>query len=96
MAVIRKGGYTDNDSSEKLKEKRRHIIEQERIFQLKESLMAYYDRLMENYELRLIRKDTEESGSEIKSDDDLEGYIPTREEIEKFTQEYANSKPKGF
>ena len=40
MAVIKQGGYAENDSSQKLKEKRRQIIEEERIFQLKESLLA--------------------------------------------------------
>ena len=43
MAIIRQGGYTENDSSDNLREKRKQIIEEERIFQLNESLMAYLD-----------------------------------------------------
>ena len=31
MAIIRQGGYTENDSSDKLREKRKQIIEEERI-----------------------------------------------------------------
>jgi hypothetical protein len=43
MAIIRQGGYTDNDSSDKLKVKRKQIIEEERIFQLREALLTYVD-----------------------------------------------------
>jgi Mg2+ and Co2+ transporter CorA len=85
MAIIRQGGYTDNDSSDKLREKRKKIIEEERIFQLKESLMAFYEKLLEKYDV--IDKEQNEEG-DVKH--------PTREEIETFTQEYADSKPKGF
>ena len=85
MAIIRQGGYTDNDSSDKLREKRKRIIEEERIFQLKESLMAYYEKLLEKYDI-------------IEKEQDKEGDVkfPTREDIDNFTQEYADTKPKGF
>ena len=85
MTIIRQGGYTDNDSSDKLREKRKQIIEEERIFQLNETLMAYLDKLLEEYEL--INKSKEESNEKIH---------PERDELEKYTQDYANTKPKGF
>ena len=85
MAIIRQGGYTDNDSSDKLKEKRKQIIEEERIFQLHEALLAYLDKLLEEYQI--IKKYEEESDEVIHSD---------RDELERYTQDYANTKPKGF
>ena len=85
MAIIRQGGYTDNDSSDKLKEKRKQIIEEERIFQLHEALLAYLDKLLEEYQI--IKKSEEESDKAIH---------PDRNELEQYTQNYANSKPKGF
>ena len=85
MAIIRQGGYTDNDSSDKLKEKRQRIIEEERIFQLNEALLAYLDKLLEEYEL--INKSEEESDEVIH---------PGKDELEQYTQDYANTKPKGF
>ena len=85
MAIIRQGGYTENDSSDKLREKRKQIIEEERIFQLNEALLAYLDKLLEEYEL--IKRSEEESDEMIH---------PEREELEEYTQNYANTKPKGF
>ena len=85
MAIIRQGGYTDNDSSDKLKEKRKKIIEEERIFQLNEALLAYLDKLLEEYEI--IKKSEEESEEVIN---------PKRDELEQYTQDYANTKPKGY
>ena len=85
MAIIRQGGYTENDSSDKLKEKRRLIIEEERIFQLNEALLAYLDKLLEEYE---IVKKSEEDSDEV--------VYPDRDELAHYTQDYANSKPKGF
>ena len=85
MAIIHQGGYTDNDSSDKLRKKRKQIIEEERIFQLNEALMEYLDKLLEEY--ALIKKSEEESNERIH---------PDRDELEKYTQDYANTKPKGF
>jgi hypothetical protein len=85
MAIIRQGGYTDNDSSDKLKEKRRQIIEEERIFQLKEALFSYLDKLLEEYE---IIKQSDADSDEV--------VHPERDELEQYTQDYANTKPKGF
>ena len=85
MAIIRQGGYTDNDSSDKLKEKRRKIIEEERIFQLKEALLSYLDKLLEEY---AIIKQSDADSDEV--------VHPERDELEQYTQDYANTKPKGF
>ena len=85
MAIIRQGGYTDNDSSDKLKEKRRQTIEEERIFQLKEALLSYLDKLLEEYEI--IKKSDEDSDEVVR---------PERDELDQYTQDYANTKPKGF
>ena len=85
MAIIRQGGYTENDSSDKLREKRKQIIEEERIFQLNEALLAYLDKLLDTYEL--VKKSKEESD---------EAVHPERDELEQFTVDYANTKPKGF
>ena len=85
MAIIRQGGYTGNDSSDKLRDKRKQLIEEERIFQLNEALLAYLDKLLDEYEL--INKPEEESDEVI---------YPNRDELEQYTQDYANSKPKGF
>ena len=72
---------------EKLKTKRQQIIEEERIRVLRESLMLLYEKLMEKYEL--IHPPNEEV--------ETEGMQPvSREEVELFVTEYANSKPLGF
>ena len=72
---------------EKLKTRRQQIIEEERIRLLGESLMLFYDKLMNKYELIYPR--IEESKTEnIQTVD--------REEIEAFAVEYANTKPLGF
>mgnify|MGYP000868989858 FL=1 len=72
---------------EKLKTKRQQIIEEERIRVLRESLMLLYDTLMEKYELIHPLKDEAEN----------EMIQPvSREEVEAFVTEYANTKPLGF
>jgi len=72
---------------EKLKTKRQKIIEEERIRVLRESLMLFYDQLMEKYELIYLRN--EEAVTE--------GIQPvSREEVETFAGEYADTKPLGF
>ena len=72
---------------QKLKTKRQKIIEEERIRVLRESLMLLYDKLMEKYELIHPRNEETET----------EGIQPvSREEVEAFVTEYANTKPLGF
>ena len=85
MGISRQGGYTDNDSSSRLREKRKKIIEEERIFQLNEALLAYLGLLLDKYEF--VKKSEEESDETVR---------PERDELEKLTLDYANTKPKGF
>ena len=83
--VKRTGAVSQIDA--KLKTKRQQIIEEERIRVLKESLMLLYDKLMEKYEL--IHPPNEET--------ETEGMQPvSRDEVEIFVTEYANTKPLGF
>ena len=72
---------------QKLKTKRQKIIEEERIRVLKESLMLFYDKLMEKYEL--IHSRDEEAENE-----DVNPVM--REEVEAVAEEYADTKPLGF
>ena len=72
---------------QKLKTKRQQIIEEERIRVLRESLMLLYEKLMEKYEL--IHPPNEEVESEAMQP-------VSREEVEAFVTEYANTKPLGF
>ena len=72
---------------QKLKTKRQKIIEEERIRVLKESIMLLYDKLMEKYEL--IHPLDEESETE-------NIQTVSRDEVETFAGEYADTKPLGF
>ena len=91
MAIIRQGGYTDNDSSDKLRDKRKKVIEEERIFQLNESLLAYLSSLLEKFDI--VHKSDEKNKSDMESS---EITYPNKEELEKFTRAYSETKPKGF
>ena len=71
----------------KLQTKRQQIIEEERIRVLRESLLLFYDKLMEKYELIHPRDE----------DSDIENIQSVnREEVEAFAGEYADTKPIGF
>ena len=72
---------------QKLKTKRQQIIEEERIRVLGDSLMLFYDKLMEKYEL-LHPFNEEEEGDDRQS--------VSREDVETFAREYAATKPIGF
>ena len=72
---------------EKLKTRRQKIIEEERIRVLRESLMLFYDKLLEKYEL--IHPIIEEPETE-----NIQAV--NREEVEAYAAEYANTKPLGF
>ena len=70
-----------------LKNKRKQIIEEERIRVLGEALMLFYDKLLEKY-LVLHPQDEEAETDEP---------IPvSREEVEEFAKEYAATKPLGY
>ena len=70
-----------------LKNKRKQIIEEERIRVLGDALMLFYDKLMDKY-LLIHPQDEEDEGEEIQP--------VTREEVEEFAREYAQTKPLGF
>ena len=72
---------------EKLKTRRQKIIEEERIRVLRESLMLFYDKLLEKYEL--IHPQHEDSEAE-------NIQTVSREEVESFAGEYAETKPLGY
>ena len=86
MPFAKRSG-TPSQIDQKLKTRRQQIIAEERIRALKESLMLFYDKLMEKYEL--IHPSEEDSETEI--------IQPvSREEVEAFAGEYADTKPLGF
>ena len=72
---------------QKLKTKRQQIIEEERIRVLGDSLMLFYDKLMDKYEL-LHPCNEEGEGDDRQS--------VSREDVETFAREYAATKPIGF
>ena len=72
---------------QKLKTRRQKIIEEERIRVLKESLLLFYEKLMEKYELIHLRADSNEN-------EDIQ--VVDKKEIESFSKEYSESKPLGF
>ena len=86
MPFVKRSGAS-SEIDQKLKTKRQQIIEEERIRVLGDSLMLFYDKLMEIYEL-LHPRIEEEEGDERQS--------VTREDVETFAREYAATKPIGF
>ena len=82
-----KRSNSSSQIDEKLKTKRQQIIEEERIRLLGESLMLFYDELMNKYELIYPRINEPKTENIQKVD---------RKEIEAFAVEYANKKPLGF
>ena len=82
-----KRSNASSEIDQKLKTKRQQIIEEERIRVLGDSLMLFYDKLMEIYEL-LYPRSEEEEGDERQS--------VTREDVETFARKYAATKPIGF
>ena len=86
MPFVKRSGVS-SEIDQKLKSKRQQIIEEERIRVLGDSLMLFYDKLMEKYEL-LHPRIEEGEGDERQS--------VTREDVETFAREYAATKPIGF
>jgi len=86
MPFIKKSGAS-SEIDQELKSKRQQIIEEERIRVLKESLMLFYNKLMEKYEL-IHPHDAEVENEDIN--------LVSREEVEAFAGEYADTKPTGF
>ena len=85
MPFVRSSG-AKSEIDQKLKTKRQQIIEEERIRVLGDSLMLFYDKLIEKYVLIHPQ------------DDEVEGDVQSvvREEVEQLARDYAATKPIGF
>ena len=85
MPFVRSSG-AKSEIDQKLKTKRQQIIEDERIRVLGDSLMLFYDKLMENYVLTY--PPNEDAEDEIQ--------LVGRDEVEQLARDYADTKPLGF
>ena len=85
MPFVRSSG-AKSEIDQKLKTKRQQIIEDERIRVLGDSLMLFYDKLMENYVLTY--PPNEDAEDEIQ--------LVGRDEVEQLARNYADTKPLGF
>ena len=85
MPFVRSSG-AKSEIDQKLKTKRQKIIEEERIRVLGDSLMLFYDKLIEKYVL-IHPQDDEVEG-------DLQSVV--REEVEQLARDHAATKPIGF
>ena len=85
MPFVRSSG-AKSEIDQKLKTKRQQIIEDERIRVLGDSLMLFYDKLMENYVLAYPPHE----------DDEDESKLVDRDEVEQLARDYADTKPLGF
>ena len=101
MPFVKRSGAS-SEIDQKLKTKRQKIIEEERIRVLGDSLMLFYDELMDKYEL-LHPYNKEEEGDDRQSvsreNEEEEGddrQSVSREDVETFAREYAATKPIGF
>ena len=81
-----KSSGAKSEIDQKLKSKRQQIIEEERIRILGDSLMLFYDKLMENYVLAYPYNE----------DDEDEILLVDRDEVEQLARDYADTKPLGF
>ena len=88
MPFAKRSG-SGSEIDQKLKTKRQQIIEDERIRVLGNSLMLFYDKLMENYVLAYPpNEDVEDVEDEMQ--------LVDRDEVEKLARDYAATKPIGF
>ena len=85
MPFVRSSG-AKSEIDQKLKTKRQQIIEEERIRVLGDSLILFYDKLMENYVLAYHPNENAE--------DDIQ--LVGRDEVEQLARDYAATKPLGF
>ena len=82
-----KRSSSSSEVDQELKSKRQQIIEEERIRVFRESIMLFYDKLVEKYEL------IHPLDKEVENED----VTPvSREEVEALAGEYADTKPLGF
>ncbi len=92
MPFVRSSG-AKSEIDQKLKTKRQQIIEDERIRVLGDSLMLFYDKLMENYVLAYpLNEDAEPLNEDAENKIQLVG----RDEVEQLARDYADTKPLGF
>ena len=92
MPFARSSG-AKSEIDQKLKTKRQQIIEDERIRVLGDSLMLFYDKLMENYVLAYpLNEDAEPPNEDAENKIQLVG----RDEVEQLVRDYADTKPLGF
>ena len=85
MPFAKSSGFK-SEIDQKLKTKRQKIIEDERIRILGDSLILFYDKLMENYVLAYPPHE----------DDEDEIQLVVRDEVEQLARDYAATKPIGF
>jgi len=85
MPFVRSSG-AKSEIDQKLKTKRQKIIEEERIRVLGDSLMLFYDKLIEKY---VLIHPQDDEGEEV-------AQSVVREEVEQLAREYAATKPIGF
>ena len=85
MPFVRSSG-AKSEIDQKLKTKRQQIIEEERIRVLGDSLILFYDKLMEKY---VLIHPQDDEGEEV-------AQSVVRWEIEQLAREYAATKPIGF
>ena len=86
MPFIKRSGAS-SEVDQELKSKRQQIIEEERIRVFRESIMLFYDKLVEKYEL-IHPLDKEVENEDV--------TLVSREEVEALAGEYADTKPLGF
>ena len=92
MPFARSSG-AKSEIDQKLKTKRQQIIEDERIRILGDSLILFYDKLMENYVLAYPPNEDAEPPNE---DAENEIQLVGRDEVEQLARDYADTKPLGF
>ena len=85
MPFVRSSG-AKSEIDQKLKTKRQKIIEEERIRVLGDSLMLFYDKLIEKY---VLIHPQDDEGEEV-------AQSVVREEVEQLAREYAATKPIVF
>ena len=92
MPFVRSSGVK-SEIDQKLKTKRQQIIEDERIRVLGDSLMLFYDKLMENY---VLAYPPNEDAYPPNEDAENEIQLVGRDEVEQLARDYADTKPLGF
>ena len=92
MPFAKSSGFK-SEIDQKLKTKRQKIIEDERIRILGDSLILFYDKLMENY---VLTYPPTEDAEPLNEDAENEIQLVGRDEVEQLARNYADTKPIGF